>query len=316
MRAVTALWWSLICTYVGFMGREVYGLFYPPRCRGKKCWRALLPLGASIDVYMHLHGSDGMEPLWNATNISSHSEFEAAFALPVPADVRRGKQRELWVSITLLRTGKEGAIASTRVNVLKMYKPRGSSSATMLLERDVFTSSPQSHGKDDGSAVAAGSSAVSDAGFAPSDGSGHVPHFVYSGRHCELRLVVDATPHSTTVLSDGVPIGSALDHREHRYAPHFYVDTFSLLRKHAAPLSGNLSKAHPRLKFKLKPISLGRHRIMHGLTQALDMFGETLGMSDELDEVRPCTPKDRKPSHQLCTPYTQTRTLVGTGAHV
>ena len=125
------------------------------------------------------------------------------------------------------------------------------------------------------------------AGLAPADPSGRVPHYIYSGRLCELRLVADATPHFHAYLpGDGAAIGGGLDERRRMYGPHFYVDQFSLLRKHAAPLASDLAKPHPRLRVKLKPISLGRHRVMAQLGQAFDALGRSLGLGDELDEVR------------------------------
>ena len=63
--------------------------------------------------------------------------------------------------------------------------------------------------------------------------------------------------------------------------------------QHAAPLSGDISRAHPRLKLKLKPISLGRHRIQRQLAQAFEILGSSLGLGDELDEVRELMSEER-----------------------
>ena len=114
-----------------------------------------------------------------------------------------------------------------------------------------------------------------------------MPHYLYSGRMCELRLVPDSTPHRQPhYASDGLPIGSHVDHHKMRYAPHFYVETFNLLRKHALPLASNISRPHPTLRLKLKPISLGRHRMTRQVETLFDTFGELLSLDDELDELR------------------------------
>ena len=82
-------------------------------------------------------------------------------------------------------------------------------------------------------------------GVAPANANGDVVHFLYSAKRLEVRLVLDDRPHADATLSDGVPIGGAVDYERLRYAPHFYVDTFSLLRRRACRTTG---RARPLLR--------------------------------------------------------------------
>ena len=284
------VFYTATCVYCFFTSIEMWKLFYPPRCKGNFCYRSLLPLNSRVDVHAYLYSSPDLPgiPVWNATNVSSAEEIETRFELPIPPAVRLGRQSELWLVFELRRVSAtdneqstgvvpqmptEHPIAVARINVVGYYAPRKTSSATMLLERD----EPSTR------AVA---TADETAGLAPATGDGKLPHFIYSGRLCELRLVADATPHAHTHFPDGQPIGSAIDTRLRRYSPHFYVETFNLLRKHANPFSSNVSKAHPMLRLKMKPISLGRHRATRQAEQAFSMLGETLMLGEELDEIR------------------------------
>ena len=284
------VFYTATCVYCFFTSIEMWKLFYPPRCKGNFCYRSLLPLNSRVDVHAYLYSSPDLPgiPVWNATNVSSAEEIETRFELPIPPAVRLGRQSELWLVFELRRVSAtdneqstgvvpqmptEHPIAVARINVVGYYAPRKTSSATMLLERD----EPSTR------AVA---TADETAGLAPATGDGKLPHFIYSGRLCELRLVGDATPHGHTHFPDGQPIGSAIDTRLRRYSPHFYVETFNLLRKHANPFSSNISKAHPMLRLKMKPISLGRHRATRQAEQAFSMLGETLMLGEELDEIR------------------------------
>jgi hypothetical protein len=88
-----------------------------------------------------------------------------------------------------------------------------------------------------------------------------VPHYVYARKACELRLVGDDSSHATEHYGDGMPIGNAVDRANRRYVPHFYIDSFALLRKHAVPLAADPKRAHPELSLKFRPTSLGRHRL-------------------------------------------------------
>ena len=267
-----SLFYAALGLYLYVTAKEVYTLFYPPGCKGAACFRPLLPAHAKA---LHLSASlwseaDGAgEELWNATYASTDEAIEARFELPIPPDIRKGEQSALWLLFTLRWKPDSPPLAMARVNVIRFYAPRARSSATMLLEREDADA-----GADDNS------------GLAPADREGRLPHFIYGGRLCELRLVVDGTPHAYAHLPEGEPIGSHVDVHARRYAPHFYVETFNLLRKHANPLSSDLSKAHPNLRLKLKPISLGRHRMTRQMDALFSQMGGILGLDDELDELR------------------------------
>lgn len=278
--------------YMAFTAKELYTLFYPPGCKhgrgqGSQCFRAELPLRARIDITAHVggDGGGGRVAVWNATNVSSYEEIEDTLTIPVPPGMRRGEMRELWLTFELSRAGQNEVLSAARVNLVTMYAPRERSQATMLLERDVFAS-PDDEGAPQltearGGAVGAAVSSE----LAPPDTRGRVAHFIYSARMCELRLVTDATPYGPPnpvpyLAPDGIPIGQAWDSFERTYSPHFYVDRFSLLRKHSAPLSSNLEKPHPRMRLKFKPISLGRHRIMTQMENLFKSAGTVFGLGD------------------------------------
>ena len=219
-----------------------------------------------------------------------HDELEAVFVVPVPPGVRQGRQHSLWLSFELSHAGSDEVLTATHVDLIRMYQPRAQSTATMLLERDIF-GQPEDSPPAAQVEVSAPAAALE---LAPADHQGAVPHFIYSRRHCELRLVTDSTPHASThLMPDGEPIGSALYHTMRLYAPHLFVEQFSLLRKHALPLAADLSKPHPRLSVKLKPISLGRHRVSKQLTGAFGALDQMVGLGSELDELRELMSEER-----------------------
>lgn len=100
---------------------------------------------------------------------------------------------------------------------------------------------------------------------------GRVPHYLYAHRPADLRIVTDATPHESPHLPEGLPIGNGIDYRRGGYAPLFYFESFRLLRKHAAPLSADVGKKDPRLRVVLRPVSMGRHRVMAGIVAPLQV---------------------------------------------
>ena len=165
---------------------------------------------------------------------------------------------------------------------------RSSSSSSSSKRGDALDSDEGDEG-DAGDAGDAGSGVLDvaiDNGIAPADSSGAVPHYAYGRRHCELRLVAEATPHAHAYFPEGLLIGSSLDTPRRLYAPHFFVDTFSLLRKHALPLSSDPRKSDPRLRVKFLPISLGRHRVTKQLSAMMTAVGDLVGGLDDLDEIR------------------------------
>jgi hypothetical protein len=49
-------------------------------------------------------------------------------------------------------------------------------------------------------------------------------------------------------------------------------------------LSADVQKAHPRLKLKFKPISVGRHRIMAQLGTLFESLGASLGLGRDAND--------------------------------
>ena len=197
--------------YVALLVHEVYYLFYPPRCRGKNCFRAALRPGDYVDLQAYV----GRELVWNVTNVSSSAPLTARFAVPIPPEIRQGYHSELQLRVMISLTGQEPLTAAVADLVRRM--PVRVRTASMLLE---------SSGDE-----------VNDpfAGLSTPDGQGRVPHFLYSAAPVQLRYVTDVTPHvSPRLPGGGDPIGNSVDHQRRKYTPHFYVDTFSLLRRHAA----------------------------------------------------------------------------------
>ncbi|KAL3909593.1 MAG: hypothetical protein SGPRY_009364 [Prymnesium sp.] len=203
---------------------EMHALFCPPACKGDRCFRPLLTPTDRID----LRATIGPHAVWNATNVSSSEPLHAQVRVPIPAEVREGKQWSLYLRVSISLVGQQQTLAVATVSLVRPIVPVVKP-ASMLLEEDSYRS--QSGGGLEG--------------LAPADVHGRVPHFVYSSTPCLLRLTSDTTPHAAHLLPAGDPIGSAFDHAQRRYAPFFYVDTFPLLRRHAAPLSSNLSKMDP-----------------------------------------------------------------------
>ena len=273
---------AVMVLWIAMSAKEFYVLFYPPACKLRHgCYHPRLPWGARVDITAHMGEGAIRAAVWNVTNVSSVEELEAAITTPVPPSVRRGEMRELWLTFELSRTGSDDVLSAARVNIVQMYEARERSQASMLLERDVFASSDEKPAVTEAPST---SSTVS-AELAPADRHGRVPHFIYSYRMCELRLVTDARAYASPFLApDGTPIGQSWDVHARTYAPHFYVDTFSLLRKHALPLSADVQKAHPRLKLKFKPISVGRHRIMAQLGSLFESLGASLGLGRDAND--------------------------------
>eukprot|EP00966_Prymnesium_polylepis_P242019 5597093-Prymnesium_polylepis.1 len=197
----------------------MYGIFYPPRCAGSNCFRPLVGPDDRVDLRAWI----GAEPVWNATNVSSSEPLFGRLTVPVPTEIRQGYHAELQLRVTLSRAGEEPPLATAVADLVRRMPPRVRA-ASMLLEEDT-TDAAARHDPF--------------AGLAPPDSQGRVPHFIYSSTPLILRVTNDETPHAGTRMPSGDPIGSAVDHQRRRYAPFFYACTFSLLRRHAAPLSSN-----------------------------------------------------------------------------
>ena len=286
---------AVMVLWIALSVKELYVLFYPPACKLRHgCYHPRLPWGARVDITAHMGEGAIRAAVWNVTNVSSVEELEAAITTPVPPSVRRGEMRELWLTFELSRTGSDDVLSAARVNLVQMYEARERSQASMLLERDVFGDVFASSDEKPAVTEAPSTSSTVSAELAPADRHGRVPHFIYSYRMCELRLVTDARAYASPFLSpDGTPIGQSWDVHARTYTPHLYVDTFSLLRKHALPLSADVQKAHPWLKLKFKPISIGRHRIMAQLGSLFEALGASLGLGTELDEIRELLSEER-----------------------
>ena len=235
----------LILLYIIVFGRELYLLFYPRPCRHTQCLQPLLLPSHRIDMFAYIV-SDALElgvPVWEARNVSSVVPIEARLNITIPPGIRLGETSELQLRVELYRTSSNTVLTVAATDLVRRMTPRARS-ATMLLEKESNADNMDVY-----------------AGLPSPDATGAVPHFLYSRAPLELRLTTDTTPHEHERLPDGTFIG-AVDWRKRRYAPHFYVDTFSLLRRHALPLSSNLSRASPSLMLKFKPTSLGRFRLM------------------------------------------------------
>jgi hypothetical protein len=278
--------------YMGMTANQFWRLFHPTACNGPGCLRPVLHPDTLLDLRCFLI-SDGADavPLWNVTDVNADEPLDASFPLPVPPGLRTGQLSDLWLLFELRHVGSaEGSppLAATTVNVVQPYAPRERSAARPLLEDLTITS--RSGAEDDGAVATSSASTSVSTDLAPADRQGRHPHFIYGGRFLELRLVTDFTPHFDSHLPDGIPIGGGVDPRARVYTPHFYVEQFSLLRKHAHPLSADLKKRHPTLRLKFKPISLGRHRMTVQISQLFALLegtlGEALSLESELDEIK------------------------------
>ena len=217
---------------------ELYGIFYPPRCRGKRCLRPLLSRGARVDITALV----GAETVWSARNVTwdTLDLKDLKMTVPVPADVRRGLIDSIWLNLYLAPAARdvEGAdpaataLASARVRVVETRARQARSEAVWLLER-----------------------AADEPGTPPPPPppTGPLPHLIYANRGIDLRLVADHTPHRTAHFADNLPIGNSVDVAARVYAPLFYAETFHLLRKHALPLDSNVSRADPTVRRQPQP---------------------------------------------------------------
>lgn len=280
--------YGLFAVYLSMATLEVYGLFYPERCRGEFCLRALLPVGTPIDVAAFVPWPDGDRVMvWNAT-LKSDEAIDTSFELPIPAAVRRAEMSELWLLVELRRAGDPTLLAIAHTELVKLYQPRTRGTAEYLLYPLLGS---------DGSRLDAepGPPPAPVAGMAEY-ADGRVAHYLYLGKQIQLKLVADETPHAHAHLPEGLPVGSAVNGVLRVYAPHFYIETFSLMRKHAAPLSDDVARAHPTLRLSLAPISIGRHRLMaqlRGLFATLERVGGSLGLESEIDEIKELLDGDR-----------------------
>ena len=82
--------------------------------------------------------------VWKPTNVSSYDTIEDVLTVPVPPSVRKGVLRDLWLTFEIAQSGSAEVHTAAQVNVIGMYKPRELGTATMLLERDVFSSTSSS----------------------------------------------------------------------------------------------------------------------------------------------------------------------------
>ena len=199
--------------WIAMSAKEFYVLFYPPACKLRQgCYHPRLPWGARVDITAHMGEGAIRAAVWNVTNVSSVEELEAAITTPVPPSVRRGEMRELWLTFELSRTGSDDVLSAARVNIVQMYEARERSQASMLLERDVFGDVFASSDEKPAVTEAPSTSSTVSAELAPADRHGRVPHFIYSYRMCELRLVTDARAYASPFLApDGTPIGQSWD---------------------------------------------------------------------------------------------------------
>ena len=290
MGATSQLFLGLLVGYVAYMAYLIGEMCYPRACRGKNCFHPLLKEGERVDMRLRVGDRDTnvWADVWNTTNVSADEILDIKVELAVPPEVRRGEQDRLTVEVWLSKHGDHKALARASVNVIKRMLPRARDEAMLL---------PDSLLSD---AVKAEAPVVrsSDTGLAPPDYEGKVPHYIYARTRLEIRLVRDHTPHPSTHFVDGFPIGSGFDKTDGRrqYTPLFYADKFPLLSKHANPLSSDVTRAHPTLRIRFTPISIGWHRMISQISQALSILQagtDALAGEDAFDEIKELLSEDR-----------------------
>jgi hypothetical protein len=259
---------ALLVVYVAYMTSMVWEMCSPHACRGVQCYRPLLS-DERIDLRMLVAGKE----VWQSLGLSADEQLDFQVELPVPPEVRLGAVDNLTVEVFLALHGATQPIVVARTNAVKRMLPRVHE-ATMLLD-DITASSNSSE--------AAGKKDVATA--AP-DYQGKVPHYIFARSRMDVRLVRDRTPHASVYFKDGVPVGSGFDHAQRRFAPHFYVDSFPLLSKHALPLSSDVQRKHPALRVRVTPISSGWHRFISQMNTVLGLLQVSGGGAVEL---RRCT---------------------------
>ena len=285
MGATSQLFGGLALLYALYMVHLIGEMCYPQSCRGKNCFHPMLRKEDRIDLRVRVgdRETNTWADVWNATNLSADEILDIKVELPVPPEVRRGEQDQLTVIMWLSKHGDSRGFARAETNVIKRMLPRSRDEGMLL---------PDSMLSD---AVKAEAPALrtADTGLAPPDYEGKVPHYIYARARLEVRLVRDHTPHASTHFADGLPIGSGFDNTGggRLYAPLFYADKFPLLSKHAAPLSSDTTRAHPTVRIRFTPISLGWHRMILQVSQALSILqAGTDALAGEEPGFRQCGP--------------------------
>jgi len=297
----------LALLYGALVTRELYELFHPPACRGSACLRPLLEPSTPLELRGYAvspAAADGAEwrtLVWNVSHAQlDKGEIEAKFELPVPAAVRLGQQHQFELLIELRKAGDPLLLATARTALVRAYKPKTRGAVEYLLEPLLGS---DGDALPDGTAEAAegpaggsGLSLSKDEDGMVRDARGRVAHFVYASSRVEIRLVSDVTPHTSPYLPEGLPVGSSVDVRMGVYAPLFYIEEFSLLRKHALPLSSSTTKTNPQIRLRMRSISIGRHRLMamaHVLLSKAQVAADQFDLQDEIDEVRELMSEER-----------------------
>mmetsp|Transcript_446 Transcript_446/g.846 ORF Transcript_446/g.846 Transcript_446/m.846 type:complete len:584 (-) Transcript_446:484-2235(-) len=273
--------WAVLFAYVAWAAHEILGIFYPTQCIGKGCFRTLLPPESRVDLWAALTLNGSTTTIWSVLNVSIDSPLTARFEVPIPTAVRLGEQSEL--PLSLLCTFPSAQSYTPPHLELRAH---ASLVGVMPLRREAVMLLGSNANRDSNHPALELAGAVEDLKSAA--------HFLYSRSAVVLRLVTDATAHTATHFADGLPIGSSVDRVKRRYAPHFYVDTFSLLQRHAAPLSRNVTKEHPFVQLHYKPTSVGRYRLMGEVQAVLHGLQSLLGVGhDEFEEIRELLSEDR-----------------------
>ena len=268
---------ALAVLYVAYMASLIHEMVHPQACSGHGCYQALLS-NQQVDLRLIVGGKE----VWHTLNVSADEQLDFKVELPVPPEVRRGSVDNLTVEVFLAVHGATRPIAVARTNAVKRMLPRVHEASMLLSDMSATSTSNELP--------------VKDVGPAAPDYDGKVPHYIYARSRLDIRIVRDWTPYASIYYQDRVLVGSSFDHQHRRYAPHWYVDSFPLLSKHAVPLSSDESRSHPSLHVRVTPISSGWHRFVTQMSAGLAHLSAISGelFDDEaFDELRELVSEDR-----------------------
>lgn len=280
-------------------------IMYPSRCghaRGslqymQSCYEPLFPIGQRIDVRMYTglpneRNSLSGELVWELTNHSMDTEYDASFHVPIPPSVRTDSHYlNSWIVIT-------PTVDPERDPVLTVEYAAARRVVTSHLLTTLHPVAVQTQERDLLSTFAVGGESHTTPVEQPAS---HVmcQHWKY-GYH---PLTIRYTHYGALVLGNPflASLGYVFGHRfvpiapsnpssrsnlfQMTYEPILFVDDIALLRRHEIEMSRNVSRTSPKMRLKFAPTSSLHFGFKKTMTVVLDVMRGLLN-EPEVEEIK------------------------------
>ena len=280
-------------------------IMYPSRCghtRGssqymQSCYEPLIPIGQRIDVRMYTglpneRNSLSGELVWELTNHSMDTEYDASFHVPIPPSVRTDSHYlNSWIVIT-------PTVDPERDPVLTVEYAAARRVVTSHLLTSLHPVAVQTQERDLLSTFAVGGESHTTPVEQPAS---HVmcQHWKY-GYH---PLTIRYTHYGALVLGNPflASLGYVFGHRfvpiapsnpssrsnlfQMTYEPILFVDDIALLRRHEIEMSRNVSRPSPKMRLKFAPTSSLHFGFKKTMIVVLDVMRGLLN-EHEVEEIK------------------------------